>query len=164
MPVYYLETSALMKKYRTETGTQVVEELFQQKQGSEVFVTSQFTVIEITSIATRLLRARELSRRSYQGILGNVTRETSGNIRLESISNDVVSEAIRMTQLHALRAPDDVHLATAVIVKEASRDEPFCLFGSDARLNASCKSSGIAVINPEERDAINALRDYRGGG
>ena len=40
MAVYYLETSALLKRYRTEKGTDLLDELFDSKQESEIFTTN----------------------------------------------------------------------------------------------------------------------------
>ena len=47
MPVYYLETSALFKAYRTEVGSPVVRELLNQAQEQDRFYTSFLTVLEI---------------------------------------------------------------------------------------------------------------------
>jgi hypothetical protein len=38
--MFYLETSALLKKYRTESGTDVVRELFEWKSDAEAFISS----------------------------------------------------------------------------------------------------------------------------
>ena len=50
MPLYYLDTSALLKRYKTETGTDVIDELFSSRRPAEVFVTSHFTSVEIESV------------------------------------------------------------------------------------------------------------------
>lgn len=65
MPMFYLETSALLKKYRTERGTDVVRELFEGKSDAEAFITSYFTVLEVISVARRLLAAATLNRRLH---------------------------------------------------------------------------------------------------
>ena len=41
MPVFYLDTAALLKRYRTEKGTEVVAALFSDRREDDVFVTSQ---------------------------------------------------------------------------------------------------------------------------
>lgn len=164
MPVYYLETSALVKKYRTERGTEVIAELFQRKQGSDVFVTSYFTVVEITSVVTRLLRAGALTSQGYQVIMGNLSRDIRETVRLQSVSDSVVSESIRLTQDHALRAPDAIHLATAFGMKAGVHGNAFYFFGSDARLNNACQSSGLLVLDPQEANSLEVLRNLRSSG
>lgn len=164
MPVYYLETSALVKKYRTEKGTEVVAELFQHKQGSDIFITSYFTVVEITSVATRLLRAGALTSQAYQVIMGNLSGDMRETVRLQSVSDSVLSESIRLTQDHALRAPDAIHVATALGVKAGIRGNPFYFLGSDARLNTACQASGLLVLDPQEANSLEVLRNFRSSG
>jgi predicted nucleic acid-binding protein len=164
VPVYYLETSALVKKYRTERGTEVVAELFQHRRGSDVFVTSYFTVVEITSVTTRLLRAGALTSQAYQVIMGNLLRDLRETVRLQSVSDIVLGESIRLTQDHALRAPDAIHAATALGVKASIPGQPFYFLGSDARLNTACQSSGLSVLDPEEANSLETLRNFRSSG
>jgi predicted nucleic acid-binding protein len=164
VPVYYLETSALVKKYRTERGTEVVAELFQHKRGSDVFVTSYFTVVEITSVATRLLRGGALTSQAYQVIMGNLSRDMRETVRLHAVSDSVLSESIRLTQDHALRAPDAIHVATALGVRAGIPGHPFYFLGSDTRLNTACQSSGLLVLDPEEANSLEALRNFRSSG
>jgi hypothetical protein len=40
MPLYYLDTSALLKRYRTEIGTRVVDALFSARTRDELLITS----------------------------------------------------------------------------------------------------------------------------
>ena len=47
MSIYYVDTSALVKKYRTERGTDVVAELFGDRVGTDVLLTSYLTVLGI---------------------------------------------------------------------------------------------------------------------
>jgi hypothetical protein len=61
MPLYYLDTSALLKRYKTEKGTAVIDELFSSRKPGEVFITSHFTSIEIESVAARALKAGALN-------------------------------------------------------------------------------------------------------
>ena len=72
MPIYYLDTSALMKRYWTETGSDVVAELFEGLEDSDALATSQLTVLEMNSALARLLESRQMAHREYQGILGRV--------------------------------------------------------------------------------------------
>ncbi|MDO8637204.1 MAG: type II toxin-antitoxin system VapC family toxin [Dehalococcoidia bacterium] len=65
MAVYYIDSSALVKRYRTEPGTEVLNSLFSGKTEEEVFVTSQFATIEVESVAARGLRGKALTRNAY---------------------------------------------------------------------------------------------------
>jgi predicted nucleic acid-binding protein len=134
LPIYYLETSALMKKYRTEKRIELIEELFEGKIESEVFITSYLTMVEITSVTARLLRARTLTRDAYQVILGNLAQDLRTQIQMHSISDSVLEEAVGLTIEYALRAPDAIHLAAALSSSSAVPDEDFYFVASDVRL------------------------------
>jgi predicted nucleic acid-binding protein len=56
MPVFYLDTSALVKRYRTEPGTEVVEELFAGAPPGDEFFISFLSIIELTSAVLRLVK------------------------------------------------------------------------------------------------------------
>jgi predicted nucleic acid-binding protein len=158
--VYYLETSALLKKYRTEKGTEVVEELFTKKGETEAFITSYFTVLEVVSVATRLLRAGILTRGLYRAILGNLERDTREVILLQSTSDAVISEATKQSMNYALRAPDAIHLATALRAKNAT-NEPLYFLCTDVKLKRACEGCRLAVLDPEGTDSMDALKSYR---
>ena len=160
MPMFYLETSALLKKYRTKSGIDVVRELFEGKSDAEAFITSYFTVLEVMSVARRLLATGTLNRRLYQRILGNFERDLREAVMLQSVSDSVIMEAVRQSATYVLRAPDAVHLATAVRAN-AVTSEPFYFVGSDAKLVAACENAGLAILNPEAPGALDLLRSHR---
>lgn len=161
MSVYYIDTSALVKKYRTERGTEVVAELFLSRADSDVLLTSYLTILEFASVAARVLRGRHITKRGYQVIMGNLSRDIEEVIQLHSVTDDVVSEAINLCVDHALRAADAVHLATALSVKDAFPGETIYFVASDARLNAVCDEIGLVVLDPERAGALGILRSYR---
>ena len=68
MPFYYLDTFALLKRYRTENGTDVLDPIFSGRTQHEFFITSHFTAVEIESVAARALKGRLLSKKA-QGVL-----------------------------------------------------------------------------------------------
>ena len=54
MAVFYLDTSVLVKRYRTEQGSEVVEELLANPSPDERFFTCFLSIIELTSGVLRL--------------------------------------------------------------------------------------------------------------
>ncbi len=148
LAVYYLETLALLKRYRTEKGTEVVDELIDSKRDAESLITSYFTVLEIVSVSTRLLRAGAINKPIYRRMIANVEKDTSEAILVQPASDAVHAEAIRQAMTHGLRAPDAIHLATALRVREAI-GEPLYFVCADAKLIAACVACGINIVNPE---------------
>ena len=65
MILYYMETSALLKRYRTEPGSDVIVELLERRRPDETFITSYFTLLEVEATAARALKARLLDQDAY---------------------------------------------------------------------------------------------------
>ncbi len=143
MAVYYLETSALIKRYRSEKGTGVVDGVFEDKLEHDVLTTSYFTVLEVVSVATRLLRGSFIRLGSYRRLLATFMRDVREVMVLQPVSEPVLSEAIDLTMTHGLRAPDAVHLATAVSIRVSLSELPLVFVASDARLKAAAEASGL---------------------
>lgn len=49
MPVFYLDTSAIIKRYYLEQGSDIVDELFEQPLPGDGFHTSFLTLLEVAS-------------------------------------------------------------------------------------------------------------------
>src|SRR5438552_15678664 len=60
MPVFYLDTSALVKRYRSEAGTDVVEQLLKNPRPEDRFFLSFLSILELTSGILRLAKAGQL--------------------------------------------------------------------------------------------------------
>lgn len=60
MALFYLDTSAIVKRYRTEVGTELVEALFNERLPTDELTSSFLAVLEVTSVVHRLLTAREI--------------------------------------------------------------------------------------------------------
>ncbi|MDP2934894.1 MAG: type II toxin-antitoxin system VapC family toxin [Dehalococcoidia bacterium] len=161
MAVYYVETSALIKRYRSEKGTEVVDEVFEGKAEYDVLTTSYFTVLEVSSVATRLQRGSIIHMGSYRRLLATFMRDVREVMVLQPVSEMVLSEAIDLIMTHALRAPDAVHLATALSIRASLSDVPLAFVASDARLKAACGASGLSVLDPEEPQAMDILGSFR---
>lgn len=54
MPPFYLDTSALVKRYRMEFGSYVVDELIDQPPSGDLLFTSFLAVLEVTSAVHRI--------------------------------------------------------------------------------------------------------------
>ena len=49
MAVFYLDASAVLKRYRTEKGTEVVDDIYDGRGEQHIILTSQLTCIEVES-------------------------------------------------------------------------------------------------------------------
>jgi predicted nucleic acid-binding protein len=56
MPVFYVESSALLKRYKSEIGSAVVAELLDGRTANDYFLTSHFSILEAIAVVARLLK------------------------------------------------------------------------------------------------------------
>ncbi len=75
MPIYYLDTSAVLKRHRTEKGSDVVAELYEGLAKNEALVTSHFTCLEVESVAARARKGKALGRDAYDAMLAAFARD-----------------------------------------------------------------------------------------
>jgi predicted nucleic acid-binding protein len=136
----YCDTSALLKLYLPEPGSDEFNEVVQ---GRDDVLVSDLAVTEITSALARRLRqkslTREAARRLQHAILGRL--DEGGYHRVE-LTRDVHRRAEHvLLSLPAtpLRAADALHLALATSARAAS------LASFDARLAAAARAAGLAV-------------------
>lgn len=79
MPVFYTDSSSLFKRYRTESGTDVMNAVFDEKNGTDRLVTSHLAAVEIESAGSRGLKGGVLNRRGY-GIIVRLFAEDLGTM------------------------------------------------------------------------------------
>lgn len=159
MPVYYLDASAFVKRYRTEKGTEAVDELFSGKVEGEVFVTSQIIGVEMESVAARGLRARLLNRTAYGVMLRSFATDLE-RVIVFPLSASLVGEAAIQARQYALRAADAVHLATAMRAAKTT-SEQVLFVGSDKELIRASGVEGFGILDPEDEGALQRLRNIR---
>ena len=150
MAVYYMESSALVKRYVTETGTDWVRSLALPAAGNTLFI-AQITGVEV--VAAIALRARRGATSSAEAAA------VAANFRLDFVRGyyavpltlAIITQAMDLTEKHGLRAYDATQLSTALQVQSECRTNgtPEPVFVSaDVQLNAAATSEGLAVDNP----------------
>ena len=75
MAIFYLDTSAILKRYRTENGTDVVSELYEQLASRDLLLTSHFACLEFECVAARALKAKLLTPAAHNMLLGGLARD-----------------------------------------------------------------------------------------
>ena len=163
MPIYYLDTSAIMKRYIPESGSEMVEELFDGLTGSESLSTSYLTVLEANSAATRLLGGRLINQIDYQRILGQLTRDIrTHGVTVIPVRNELVTEAIATVQIYSLRTLDALHFTSALVAsRNSSNGKSLYVVSADREILEACEVRGIATLNPQSDDALDRLRSIR---
>jgi predicted nucleic acid-binding protein len=147
MAVFYFDTSVLVKRYRTELGSEVLANFFKDKAIEDTYFTSQITILELESAVARLHKAGLLDSQSHQEVVETLGFDTERYFILLPVASSLIPDAIQIARRHALRAVDSIHLAATIRLKEILSEE-ITLVTSDQELVQAGTEAGLTVIDP----------------
>ncbi len=150
MTTYYLDTSALIKRYINEVGsTWLRAQLNTQPQPSLIIV--HLTIVEITSALTRRRRENILTSTEYQQIQNSFRSDCLNKYIIATTVGNIINQANHLLEKHPLRAYDAIQLGTAISVNQqllSNNFLPLTFLSADDRLNDAASAEGLAVDNP----------------
>jgi predicted nucleic acid-binding protein len=150
MPAFYVDTSALVKRYVGEVGTLWMRRVLAHPVRHGIY-TAVLAQTEVLSALQRKVREGTLPASEAQRVARRVQRHCADRYRLVAITPARVTQANALVQAHPLRAYDALHLACAVAVREAL--QPYGLpapvfVTADAALLTAARAEGFPVDNP----------------
>ncbi len=140
--IYYFDTSALIKRYILEKGSETVDHLFEL---AETIYVSTITKIECTSAITRLLSENKLTLEDYEELKSEVFYDFNFFISIH-LDPEIERIAIGLIETHKLRTLDSIQLACSLSVK----NQITAIVLSDSKLESVARQEGIQTINPIE--------------
>jgi predicted nucleic acid-binding protein len=150
--IAYLDTSALIKAYVIEAGSDWIRTLVKPDQTPTVF-TSQLTVVEAVCAFARRRREGVLSAEHHARILTSFEYDAKYLYNTLTVEIAVVESAKRLANLHPLRAYDAVQLASAWLANEKlvqAGHPPLTFICADDRLLAIAQVEGLPTDNPND--------------
>ena len=150
MAVYFFDSSSLVKRYVSETGTTWIRDLTDPSNRNGIYAAS-LTGVETVSAITRRLRRGEMSAIEASAAIADFRRHYAGVYFLIRTSPVIIASAMNLVEKYGLRAYDAIQLATALQVQAGCRrsgtPEPIFV-SADANLNAAALAEGLAVDDP----------------
>ena len=150
MPVFYLDTSAILKRYRDEQGTEVVDRLLLNPGPDDRFFTSFLSALEVWSAISRLVRSGQIDRNAAENVLARFREDAHRVILLWPLDNAILTAAILVAERHGLRSGDAIHLATAASIFSLATESETVLVSSDRELLEAAMQAGMGVLNPQD--------------
>ena len=117
--ILYLDTSALVKLYAEEPGRREVESSVRT---ARVVAVSEIGYVEARSALARKEREGSFSTDEHDDAVDRLRQDFREVYLSRRATGDVIARAGDLTRKHALRAYDAVHLATALVLCEESRE------------------------------------------
>jgi len=137
--ILYLDTSALVKLYIEEAGSQEVKKAVEK---SRIVSTSRVAYVEARAGIARKYREGELSKEEHDQVIEDLIRDWD-NYFIVEVSESVAKLGGTLTKRQSLRGFDAIHLASALLLRNRTRlDVSFSCF--DERLKAAAEAEGLA--------------------
>jgi predicted nucleic acid-binding protein len=156
MKTYYFDSSALVKQYIPENGSQWVAQVMQDRQpGGELtnlVATSQLGVVEIAAAVARLQREGKITPETKHKLFLSILGDSRAVFQTLAVADDPINLAALLTQRHPLRGYDAVHLASALLFNQQlvqAGFTPLTFVSADKRLCEASLTEGLSTENPE---------------
>ena len=146
---YFVDSSALVKRYVRETGTAWLRGLTRRRSSTDIFI-ALITAVEVTSAVARR-RGVTLTAAQASSLISRFRKHLAGRYFPSQITPALVSDAMTLANRHRLRAYDAVQLAAALDVYRdwsANRFGAFVFVSADRTLNAAATAEGLTVDDP----------------
>jgi len=150
MAGYFVDSSALVKRYVQEDGTSWVRRLTRRSARSPIYL-ARITAVEVTAAVARRRKGRTLTSAKASSILHRFRQHLAGRYTVIEITPTLFNDAMRLANTHALRAYDAVQLAAALEINQKEQDAgfaPVTLISADQALNDAATAEGLTVDDP----------------
>ena len=146
MASYYFDTSALLKFYIQEEGSEVVADLMENI-GSDGISILDITLLELRSAVRRRERQEDMSEREANRTIDKIRQDETSVYLVQSLDSSVTEEAIRVLDTHPLKTLDALQLAGCLVIGRRM-SEPLTFVCADTRLNDAARLEGLVTLNP----------------
>lgn len=140
----YLDTSALIRRFVAEKGSEHVHRMI-EKEGP--IATAKIAYAEVHSGLARKKREGTLSAGRHAAICRQVELDWHAYVRMD-LTDEVLRLARELIHRHPLRAFDAIHLASALILKTSLGEQVDFVSGDERQLQAAAEEK-LAARNIE---------------
>ena len=142
----YLDTSALVKLYVEEEGTERVVGLTKDLDGVRAVVLD-VTLLESRSAVRRREREGDIAAADAERILKQIEEDASLSFLVQPSTSAVIEEAARLIDEYLLKTYDALQLAGCLVVRQGLPG-PLTFVCADIRLCEAAALEGLPVLNP----------------
>jgi predicted nucleic acid-binding protein len=150
----YLDSSALVKRYVHEDGSEAVTARFE---GGETIYTSVLSFAEVHAAIGRKYRDKELTTTQKEKLAEDFLSDWLFSLNILELTTHTMSALPALCEQYSLKASDAIHLSAAFWLKDSIRLKARPSDGSrnivefgvyDRRLGAAALKCGFKVFNP----------------
>lgn len=152
MAYYFFDSSALVKYYVSETGTQWTQGVIDAQPPNEISI-AHVTGAEIVAAISRRVRMGLTTVTDGAKAIGVFNTHFQTKYRVVIVTLEVVERAMSLAEKYALRGYDAIQLATASIVEEEMTADgfgPLTMISADGELNQAAQAEGLLTDDPNQ--------------
>lgn len=146
MSEFFVDTSALAKRYVTEMGSRWIRSQMSSQAGHVILISS-LSPVEMVSLLIRRQREGSVSPANRLRIQNHFLLHAEHRYLVVEPDADVLFEARSLLVRHPLRALDALQVASALQAARALGIAP-TFVSADTRLLAAASAEGLAVDDP----------------
>lgn len=151
--LYYLDASAVVKRYVAEKGSHWVREQL-EAQPETIVTISQLSLVEVISALTKRNRMNELILTDLEYAQAKFLQHCQEQYQVIPLDGSIVERAIQLLKVHPLRAYDAIQLSTALKVYAMSLDYELLMtfVCADQTLCQTAEKENLVAKNPLEAE------------
>lgn len=146
MAVFYFDTSALVKRYVTETGSGWVRNVADPKSGNDIFVAK---ICGPEAVSAFVRQSPPLP--NLVALLADFHFDFHQQYQRLALTDAVIVAAMRLAEAHRLRGYDAVQLGVALELQAARAKAslpPLIFVSADHQLNLAAGAESLVVDDP----------------
>jgi predicted nucleic acid-binding protein len=146
MSIFYLDSSAWVKYYVSESGSQWIERFWSLRPPCAC---SDLGLVEILATLARRQKEKPVVGGAYEQIIHEVRLQFLA-FQAVPLSAEVLATASEMARKRALRGADCVHLASAIHIRRVTTSRAVTFIASDMELLGAASAEGFPTLDPTE--------------
>jgi predicted nucleic acid-binding protein len=143
MLFYFFDTSALVKRYHRESGSDRINAIFDDQ--GNVLIISELAIVEVASALQRKRNRGEITVQAMNDAMAQFDNAVLNDLIVTGFRSGFIQQARNLVRQHGLRTLDALQLTAAL---EFSALAPVFVC-ADGGLCWAASNVGLAVLNPD---------------
>lgn len=149
MTSYYLDTSALVKAYVREAGSETISRIVNDQDSTQVVLLA-ITRAEFHSALRKKQRENGIQTETINQIVAIFESHLASRFLMQPVSDTVISIAVDLLHRHPLKAYDAVQLAGCLALASGTWTPTFVC--ADRALLKAASTEGIPTLHPSDTE------------
>ena len=150
MASYFVDSSALVKRYVNETGSAWLSGLVAPAAGNDIYI-ARITTVEVISALMRRARGGTIAATDARAACLLFKNDLLHDYEIVNMTETLLNHAMTLAETHGLRGYDAVQLAAACEVNAfyiVHGLPPLSVISADSDLNSAVTAEGLLVNDP----------------